>query len=130
MDNSSTLYIIMREDLPDLNPGKGMAQAAHAQALFTQGMLDHYDYEDWCGKDGFGRTLVVIDTLENIKHVTDNVLDGHAGIVVDPTYPYRNYHGNLFTTSTETCGWFFSTPYMREEHPLKSEMVSNMRLHP
>jgi len=29
-----TLYIIMRSDLQDMNPGKGMAQAAHAQADF------------------------------------------------------------------------------------------------
>jgi len=36
------LYIIMREDLQDMNPGKGMAQAAHAQAE----MLAHMDEID------------------------------------------------------------------------------------
>ena len=40
------LYIVMRRDLWDMNPGKGMAQAAHAQSdfdahLFPSGIPDN-----------------------------------------------------------------------------------------
>ena len=34
-DNKPYLYILMRTDLPSLNPGKAMAQAAHAANKMT-----------------------------------------------------------------------------------------------
>lgn len=36
------LYIVMREDLWDMNPGKGMAQSAHAQADFDAFVENRY----------------------------------------------------------------------------------------
>jgi hypothetical protein len=101
------LYIIMREDLPDMNPGKGMAQAAHAQADF-----DFYarkneleSYHDWLGDRSFGTTIVLSATEERILQITQRVT--HSGITVDPTYPWRNWYGKLFTSSEITCAWAF-----------------------
>jgi hypothetical protein len=101
------LYIIMREDLPDMNPGKGMAQAAHAQADF-----DFYaqknepeGYRDWLGDRSFGTTIVLSATKEQIFHIVHIVK--HSGVTVDPTYPWRNWYGKLFTSSEITCAWAF-----------------------
>jgi len=109
------LYIIMREDLWDMNPGKGMAQAAHAQALF-----DAYDFaandclEQYCewrgdGEDclGFGVTLVLSAPRSEWMDISLNVC--HYGYVEDPTYPWKNYYGKTFITSEDTCMWVFAT---------------------
>jgi len=113
-----TLYIIMRSDLPDLNPGKGMAQAAHAQADFDARIakiakdIDFpghselmIDYSDWSEDRSFGRTIVLSATKEKIREI---VVEGTlAGTTIDPTYPWRNYYGEMFVTEEVTCGWIF-----------------------
>jgi len=113
-----TLYIIMRSDLPDLNPGKGMAQAAHAQADFDnivikvtadidfpgrEGFLE--GFEKWSEDRNFGRTIVLSATEDEIDRISyaGNV----AGFTVDPTYPWKNYYGEMFVTEEVTCGWIF-----------------------
>lgn len=109
------LYIVMREDLYDNSPGKMMAQAAHAQALF-----DAYDfagnhclekYCEWRGDGenciGFGVTLVLSAPWEDMCDIRNAM--PHNGMVVDPTYPYRNYYGKMFTSSETTCMWVFAT---------------------
>lgn len=107
------LYIVMREDLWDMNPGKGMAQAAHAQALFD--LYDHghcgiFDlYSTWRGDGknclGFGVTLVLSAEWESMCDIQESV--EHSGMVVDPTYPWRNHYGKTFTTAETTCMWVF-----------------------
>lgn len=126
------LYIIMRTDIPYMNPGKGMAQAAHAQALFDERIrLMSFDvgdgdtmtaeqalnwhfvemYEAWAEEgDGFGTTLVLEGTLADMIYMTEHGDDILSDIVVDPTYPYRNAYGELFTVSAETCMYVFITP--------------------
>lgn len=116
------LYIIMREDLWDGNPGKMMAQAAHAQALF-----DAYDftandcletYCEWRGDGanclGFGVTLVLSAPRSEWMDISLGVK--HYGYVNDPTYPYRNYYGKVFTESEDTCMWVFATTKEEVEH--------------
>ena len=119
-------YIVMRRDLWDMNPGKAMAQAAHAQAEF-----EAYLYPDvpdprklrdavitWRGEDrSFGITLVLHETLEVMEQIQANM--PHSGMTVDPTYPYRNYYGEVFTRSEVTCMWVFAyteaeLEYMRQ----------------
>lgn len=107
------LYIVMREDLYDNNPGKMMAQAAHAQADFD----DYYkesksdDLLDavavWKEDRAFGTTITLSTTFENFALIEYNV--SHAGTVVDPTYPYRNHYGKMFTRAEVTCMWVFVT---------------------
>lgn len=117
------LYIVMREDLWDMNPGKGMAQAAHAQADFDaygikyannlyikDGTIDSEFLDldrSWRGDLNFGVTIIVSAPLDQFKDIELNTR--HRGIVVDPTYPYRNYYGKTFTTWVETCMWVFAT---------------------
>lgn len=109
--NKPKLYIIIRSDLWDNNPGKMMAQAAHAQALF-----DLYDttlfpdqYFDWChdGKDniGFGPTVVLSATWEQMCDIQERII--HRGMVEDPSYPWRNWYGDAFETSETTAMWAF-----------------------
>jgi hypothetical protein len=124
------LYIIMRRDLWDMNPGKAIAQAAHAQAEFDAYVEDRcgpkYIQDDvlwtnvafyWREDRNFGTTLVLHKTLETFEKISMNVV--HWGYVTDPTYPYRNYYGEVFTRSEVTCMWAFvyteaEIEYMRQ----------------
>ena len=121
------LYIVMREDLWDLNPGKAVAQSAHAQALFD--LYDHghngclEEYCQWRGDGpdclGFGVTLVLSAPMSEWSKIPLK----HFGVVEDPTYPYRNYYGKVFTRSEVTCMWAFATT---EEDV---EYMSQFKLH-
>jgi hypothetical protein len=117
------LYIIMREDLWDMNPGKGMAQAAHAQADFDayQSSLVNQDGDEfwqamsaWREDREFGVTLVLTAPKSEWMQISLGV--EHCGYVNDPTYPYRNYYGKLFTSSEDTCMWVFATTEQEVEH--------------
>mgnify|MGYP001552194038 CR=1 FL=1 len=124
------LYIVMRKDLPDMNPGKSMAQAAHAQADFEAWRRvilqqpNHYgdliaEFERWCEDRAFGVTLVLHETLETIDQIVENT--NFSGKTVDPTYPWRNYYGEVFTSNQVTCAWVFvcNESHLDEESYLK-----------
>lgn len=129
------LYIIMFEDVPDMNPGKGMAQASHASALFVQQMseapADKY-YSEWIRQGcGFGTTYVVFDTGTNwSEFITDCkhlLMEEYMGTVEDFTYPYRNWYGKKFVMVIETCAYLFVTP----ETPQKiTDYVKKLELVP
>lgn len=129
------LYIIMREDLWDMNPGKGMAQAAHAQAEFdayieryveTHEGLNEFDEDlipsvtQWKERRTFGTTLVLSAPLTDMGMITFNVK--HYGYVEDPTYPYRNYYGKVFTLSAITCMWAFAINEEEMEYMKQSKL--------
>jgi hypothetical protein len=106
------LYIIMREDLPDMNPGKAVAQGCHAQADFDAYTENNYvdsDFREphlqWCEHRNFGVTLVLSATKDQILQITQRIK--HSAVTVDPTYPWRNWYGKLFTSSEITCAWAF-----------------------
>ncbi len=106
------LYIIMRRDLWDMNPGKGMAQAAHAQADFDAYTENNYNNEDfrsahiaWCEDRNFGTTLVLHATIDRMHEIRTTIR--HSDMTIDPTYPYRNYYGEIFTREEVTCMWAF-----------------------
>lgn len=40
-ETNPVLYILMRNDLPSMNPGKGMAQSSHASNAFEKVMTSH-----------------------------------------------------------------------------------------
>ena len=120
------LYIVMRKDIPDMNPGKAMAQAAHAQADFDAYLssmtgTDNDDFWQavslWREDREFGTTLVLSATLEKMTIV--NAVNDHCGMTVDPTYPWRNWYGEMFTSNETTCMWCFvysdeEIEYMRQ----------------
>jgi len=106
------LYIIMREDLWDMNPGKGMAQAAHAQADFDTYVENRYTNDDfrsahiqWSEDRNFGVTLVLSATLNQMHEIRTHI--DHSDITVDPSYPYSNWYGKIFTREEPTCMWAF-----------------------
>jgi hypothetical protein len=117
-------------DIPDGNPGKMMAQAAHAQALFTREMnkrkQDFSDlekhknieltssfldsYEAWLKEgDGFGTTIVLSCLIKDIRSNYASTTNLASGRVIDPTYPWRNFYGELFVKEQLTAGWVFVT---------------------
>jgi hypothetical protein len=119
----------MREDLWDNSPGKMMAQAAHAQSdfdayvdnccapQFNQDDLLWSNVSKWREDRTFGTTLVLSATLNDMLTTYDNM--DHCGLTVDPTYPWRNYYGKLFTSEEVTCMWAFvwedeEIEYMRQ----------------
>ena len=111
-----TLYCLMREDLQDLNPGKGMAQAMHAQADFDEWVAKNKNsghipfINEWKEDRSFGRTLVLEASLDQISNIISIAMctAEPAEVTVDPTYPWRNYYGKLFLTSEVTCAWVFA----------------------
>ena len=119
-------YIVMRRDLWDMNPGKAMAQAAHAQAdfdahLFPVSIPDAMEFRkavtEWREDRHFGTTLVLHEPLETMSKISMNV--AHWGFTTDPTYPYRNHYGEVFVRSEVTCMWVFAyteseLEYMRQ----------------
>ena len=119
------LYIIMREDLYDNSPGKMMAQSAHAQADFDAYVETRYASDDafrtahltWCEDRNFGVTLVLSATLNQMQEIRTKVK--HSDLTVDPTYPWRNWYGKVFTSNEVTCMWAFvwedaELEYMRQ----------------
>lgn len=129
-----TLYILMRSDIQDMNPGKAMAQAAHAQADFdswatelkdwpdhSQDILDQVDV--WREGRSFGRTLVLSATKAEIEAVANATQ--FAGVTVDPTYPWRNYYGDVFLSNEVTCGWLF----VCNVNDYNKSLVADLKLH-
>jgi hypothetical protein len=113
-----TLYCLMREDLQDLNPGKGMAQAMHAQADFDEWVSKNPNspfqsfIKEWKEDRSFGRTLVLESTLKDMGNMIGTnygaAITLPMGLTVDPTYPWRNFYGKVFLSEEVTCGWVFA----------------------
>lgn len=91
--NYLRLYILMRNDLEGLNPGKAMAQAAHAANACVAEAPSQFSKQvtDWQNQttQGFGTTIVLSATEAQMRVRTRMARDSgyHAGIVHDPTYP-------------------------------------------
>lgn len=99
------LYILMRNDLNSMNPGKGMAQASHASNAFWKEVNERLFADTIAPEDvenarlaniwqmdtnqGFGTVLVLsvneaqMDAAVRVAKVCGYV----AGVVHDPTYP-------------------------------------------
>ena len=113
-----TLYIVMRTDIPDNTPGKMMAQASHATDDFNawkNSILHEFEHDfmfelvaefnRWKEDRNFGRCIVLEGTLEEIHDVVDS--NDFAGLTTDPTYPWRNFYGEVFLTEEVTAAWCF-----------------------
>lgn len=108
------LYLVMRKDIPDMNPGKAMAQACHAGNDMTHRFAylatenpTKIAFNRW--KEGgitFGTTITLEASEEEVFPVGSE--NGFVyGVVQDPTYPIRSYNGFLYTVCIVTCWWFF-----------------------
>src|SRR5260221_1273258 len=94
------LYLLMRNDLPSMNPGKLAAQAAHVANQFVQDLAKRCKqypdekyffnlYKEWKEDRGFGTTITLGSGLFNINKLGAGDLDILSGIVYDPTYPMQ-----------------------------------------
>lgn len=129
--NDHILYLIMRKDLPDNNPGKMMAQAGHLVSDF-----EHHVYQDrteildtevslWRGELTFGTKIV----LEADKIEIDEIfpkMQTAAGLVYDPTYPYKNYYGETYFRDELVGMWVFVNRYT---YQYEIDLLKNLQLH-
>ena len=92
--NKYVLYILVRNDLISLNPGKAMAQAAHAANHLTAEWSHMTDVQNYSGpKQRFGTTIVLSvdkDTLvHRLKRASMREGTVPFGPVWDTTYPFN-----------------------------------------
>jgi hypothetical protein len=93
------VYVLVRTDLPSLNPGKAMSQVHHAGVQMMSICSNHYWVKTYIeqgvaqGAAGFNTTLVLGDTLDGINNrimiaraASDSV--AICNTVTDPSYPF------------------------------------------
>jgi peptidyl-tRNA hydrolase len=113
-EKEPALYILMRSDLDSLNPGKMVAQGAHAANQFVAMLSqDHFLYplyEQWRSSTphGFGVTLCLDVSGEELPLVVEAARRAGfaAGVTHDPSYPLRD-GGVTHTFPLDTCGYVF-----------------------
>lgn len=121
------LYILMRTDMASMNPGKGMAQAAHAAndaiAQLEQRQSPLLDeWRDECGT--FGTTIVVgVNSYNQLIEVLDEF--SWSGWILDPTYPIID-GSVVHLVPVVTCGWVFADEMYWKEKKATQELS----LHP
>jgi len=126
MLKSFNLYILMRNDLDSMVPGKAAAQASHATSMFEDMMrndFSHFDeevlfnYEKWKESGGghFGTTYVLgcpSRIFENIDENIQEYFNGEGinlspyGVVHDPTCPIKD-GVCTFHLAIDTCSFLF-----------------------
>lgn len=117
------LYILMRSDLDSLNPGKMVAQGAHAANQFTHQMdaiikdMDNdnpvssfFLYQAWktSTPHGFGVTICLDVSGEQLPLVVRAAKRARfvAGVTHDPSYPLLDGRV-LHSIPLDTCGYVF-----------------------
>lgn len=160
------LYIFVRNDLPSMNAGKAMAQASHASAQFVNILsndkteMDKNYFDEWLNEgEGFGTTIVLEGSLENIKKILYKYSDDWwQGDIIDVTYPFKaqkellelmddynmaKYNINICadasvdkygmiqcTRNEHTCSWLFLTGEDETFEKFKQECDEyNIKLH-
>jgi hypothetical protein len=115
--NEPTLYLILRRDLQDMNPGKAVAQGSHATDDFNawKNKIIRYDYQysskliseflRWQEDRNFGRCIVLQGTLEEMANIVQ--CNDFADLTTDPSYPWENWYGDVFLTEEVTAAWCF-----------------------
>ena len=102
------LYILMRDDMESLNPGKGMAQSAHASNIFMIANIKDDGFRRWAGERGFGVTIVLAANVDQIleKYKLAKKSGFKTGLVRDETYPLTD-GDTLHLLDIVTCGYVF-----------------------
>jgi len=93
------VYVLVRNDLPSLNPGKAMSQCHHAGVQMVSKHFNNQLVNDYLadgkpnGADSFNTTLVmaanynqIVDTINKASQWSSDTID--YGMVVDPSYPF------------------------------------------
>jgi peptidyl-tRNA hydrolase len=107
------LYILMRTDLASMNPGKAVAQGAHAANQFVADYWASAIHNYWRNEadgQGFGTTIVLgVNEAQLLAAIeAAKALGVAANITHDPTYPIRD--GEVtHLIPLNTCGYVFGT---------------------
>lgn len=99
MDKDLAVYVLVRNDLPSMNPGKAMAQVHHAGVQMVNKYLNGYgsplvkEYLELGkehGADNFNTTLVLSASIDQINTVMSisRMLHAVCDTVLDPSYPF------------------------------------------
>ena len=117
------LYILMRSDLDSLNPGKMVAQGAHAANQFTHEMdtiiagmeqnnpvASYFLYQSWktSTPHGFGVTICLDVSGQQLPLVVSAAKRANfvAGVTHDPSYTLLDGKV-LHLLPLDTCGYVF-----------------------
>lgn len=113
------LYILMRTDLASMNPGKAVAQGAHAANMFGELMATLRfnnkksnekvdDFAAWQGDRMFGTTITLsVDAKQLQERIAAAQAEGFvAAVCHDPTYPLRD-GAYTHLIPLDTCGYVF-----------------------
>jgi hypothetical protein len=97
-ERNLAVYVLLRTDLPSMNPGKAAAQVHHAGVQLThhyngrQLLLDYIDDGAASGADGFNTTIVLgasIDDIIQCKLMQESSnVECLTGSITDPSYPF------------------------------------------
>lgn len=149
-DSPYRLYILMRTDLPSMNPGRAMAQAAHAANQFVHEYGKQMAIKTW-QKDanGFGTTICLASRKYEIEAIVEMASERGicAGLVYDPTYKFDvpeeisnliitnaltaptiyKEDGNCIMFRNElTCAYLF----IDQNSSYKELLIGDLKLHP
>lgn len=112
--------------MDSLNPGKAVAQGAHAANMFTNFMEKHNsqykkEYKKWLGGRGYGTTITLSASEDDINNVMSlSVEDSYPfNTVVDETYPLKDGKVTHYFLCM-TCAYLFA--------PRKSELIKHLKL--
>lgn len=145
---TAVLYILMRNDLASMNPGKAIAQGSHAANAFVyhfNGYAQEYNakpvregietatmngFNEWerSTTQGFGTVLTLEAKMADIQSVVSifKGLNYVAGVVHDPTYPIVDgdvvHHIPL-----DTCAYVFIPN--KEKDEFASMLLKRFPLH-
>ena len=142
------LYILMRTDLPSMNPGRAMAQAAHAANQFVYEHGKDKNVKKWQrDANGFGTTICLAATKSSIDNLFKIDTQHLSGLVYDPTYKFevsaelssyiniaaltaptiKKEDGSSIMFRDElTCAYIF----ISEDDPDREKLVGHFSLHP
>lgn len=137
MIQGPVLYILMRNDLASMNPGKAMAQASHASNAFVHRYRSHssggptakaFDLWENSTDQGFGTVLVLQGEMQDIAiSVASLKARGFfADVILDPTYPILD--GKIVHhVSINTCGYAFIED--EEQRKRAGSLLDRFNLH-
>lgn len=104
------MYILMRTDLASMNPGKAVAQGAHAANQCVEDGPHPDLLKEWQAQSGkgFGTTITLgVDEREMRRRVSiAKAMHLHAEIVHDPSYPLLDGKC-LHLIPLDTCAYVF-----------------------
>lgn len=129
------LYILMRDDIGSMNPGKAVAQGTHAanQMVFeamiaTDPLAQVLEPKratvlaqmvaTWTREArGFGTCIVLGANEKQMRASVASAIAArlHAGITHDPSYPVRDGE-TFYTIPMDTCAYIFDYPVLIRPH--------------